>query len=151
MKRKNRYIALVFALILVSFLLSTAVSLMSLHIMSRHNLRDIDTVLAARIHEAVSSQLSEPIAVAKTMGHNSFLINALEQEAKTDDNSIEQLMKGFLHGIQSGLSYTTAFIISDATGRYMSTGMKTPMNGSSTSMTKSGIPKAGCSGCAVSA
>ena len=118
MKRKNRYIALVFALILVSFLLSTAVSLMSLHIMSRHNLRDIDTVLAARIHEAVSSQLSEPIAVAKTMGHNSFLINALEQEAKTDDNSIEQLMKGFLHGIQSGLSYTTAFIISDATGRY---------------------------------
>ena len=118
MKRKNRYTALTFVMVFISFLFSTAVSLASLHVMSQHNVRDIDMMLAARINEVIASQLSESITVARTMGHSSFLIQTLEQEQILEDNRVEQFMKGYLNGIQGGLSYSTAFIISDATRSY---------------------------------
>jgi diguanylate cyclase (GGDEF)-like protein len=105
-------------MVIVSFLLSTGVSLLSLSLVVHNNVKDIDTILAARIYESVSSQLSEPLTVAKAMANSSFLINTLKQEKPGRDPETEQRLKAYLYGIQSGMSYTTAFVISDITKRY---------------------------------
>ncbi|MBQ9065499.1 MAG: diguanylate cyclase [Blautia sp.] len=118
MNRKSRFTALTTALVLVSFILSTAVSMISLHILSRNNMRDLDTLLASRVHAYVGKELSEPTTVARTMRHSSFIIDALEEESAGNTDIAEQSFMAYLQGIQSGLSYTTAFIVSEATRNY---------------------------------
>lgn len=52
MNKKDRYTALAFIMVIVSFLLSTGVSLLSLSLVVHNNVKNIDTILAARIKGA---------------------------------------------------------------------------------------------------
>lgn len=54
MNKKDRYTALAFIMVIVSFLLSTGVSLLSLSLVVHNNVKDIDTILAARIKVPLS-------------------------------------------------------------------------------------------------
>ena len=116
--RKKGTTALAFAMVLVSFILSTAVSLWSLHRMGQSNMREMDTVLAARVYEIISDRLNEPITIARTMAHDSFLIDAL----KGEDGSTEARLRDYLSGIRGALEYESAFVISEGTGRYYNPG-----------------------------
>ena len=107
-----------FALVIVSFLLSTSVSLLSLHIMSERNMREMNKVLATQVYDYISSELSKPIIAARTMSSNSFLVNALDKEDRTDASTFTATMSEYLAGIERDLGYQSTFVVSDATKKY---------------------------------
>ena len=107
-----------FILVVVSFLLSTCVSLVSLHVMAQRNLREVNKVLATQIYDHIVGELSEPITVARTMAHSNYLHDTLANDSKTDPKVTEQQLADFLKGIEQGLGYQSAFAISDSTHRY---------------------------------
>ncbi len=107
-----------FVLVVVSFLLSTCVSLISLQMMAQRNVREVNRVLATQVYDHIVGELSEPITVARTMAHSNYLHNTLANDAKVDPKVTEQQLSDFLKGIERGLGYQSAFAIADSTHRY---------------------------------
>ena len=107
-----------FALVFVSFLLSTIVSLVSLHMMSQRNVREMNKVLATQIYDHIYSELSGPIMAARTMSSDCFLANVIASEQASNREQTELDMSAYLSGVERGLGYKSAFVISNASGRY---------------------------------
>lgn len=105
---------------MLSFVLSTAVSLWSITRLSNDHIRDINTMIAARVYIAIDRSLREPIAVAKTMASDSFLKEALENEDGMSEDEESQVMKKYLSEMKEGLGYESTFVISDSSRRYYS-------------------------------
>ena len=114
---QKRVTNLAFATVIVCFLISTVISLWSLHIMSQHNQREFSKVLAAQIYDDISYELSQPVMVSRTMAHDSFLIETLEKENQGNRNATI-LISNYLRGIHTGLNYESVFVVSQSTGRY---------------------------------
>ena len=95
----------------MSFLLSTGVSLFSLHLMSEHNEREVNKVLATQVYEYISSELSGPIMAARTMSSNSFLVDVLKNESELGEDAFTRSMVSYLAGIENGLGYQASFVI----------------------------------------
>ncbi len=115
---RTRITRLAFVIVVVSFLLSTFVSLLSLHLMSRRNQQELSRLLAARIYDMIASELSEPIIVARTMANDSFMIEMLRNEKRLPESEAVRSFRDYLAGIRVGLDYEAAFVISEQTGRY---------------------------------
>lgn len=115
---KHNVSRLTFVIVLVSFLLSTFVSLWSLNLMSQRNDRELNKMMAARIYDAISSELSEPVTVALTMANDSFLIKALQNEAVISEEDSVAAMQDYLAGIRKGLNYESVYVVSESTRRY---------------------------------
>ena len=115
---KHNVSRLTFIIVVVSFLLSTFVSLWSLSIMSQRNDRELNKMMAARIYDAISSELSEPVTVGLTMANDSFLIKALQNEPYMSEEECETAMRDYLSGIRNGLNYESVYVISEASRRY---------------------------------
>ncbi|MBO7675483.1 MAG: GGDEF domain-containing protein [Atopobiaceae bacterium] len=113
--RSDRFIVV---LVAVSFLLSTVVSLVSLHVMSQRNVREMNKVLATQVYDHIIGELSEPIMVARTMASDRYLSATLAQEQELGQDATEQGLADYLLGIEKGLGYQVAFVISDASHRY---------------------------------
>lgn len=116
MGRRSTKVA--FALVIVSFLLSTTVSLLSLHLMGRRNTREMNKVLATQVNDYISTEISGPTMAARTMASNSFLADALRDEAQTDPAEFSRTMAEYLSSVEGGVGYQSSFVVSDATGRY---------------------------------
>ena len=118
--RMNRSKVLKYAILSVAgaFLLSTVISLVSLHSMVRHNQRELNKVLAAQIYDTISIELSEPAVIARTMSYDRFLIELLENERSYPEEEITRIMEEYLSGIRSGLDYESSFVVSDESRRY---------------------------------
>ena len=121
MNRKN-ITKLAFAIVILCFFLSTFVSLWSLRIMAKQNMRELSKSLAGRIYDSIGGELSEPTIVARTMANDRFLINMLEREDSYDVAEIEAAMADYLSGIKNGLGCEAAFVVSEASKRYYSFG-----------------------------
>lgn len=119
---RSKITRLAFAIVFVCFLLSTFVSLWSLRLMAKQNMRELSKVLAGRIYDAISSELSEPIVVSRTMANDRLLIDVLEHEDRYSETEASALMSDYLTGIKEGMDYESAFVVSDATKRYYSFG-----------------------------
>ena len=111
-----------FTLVVVSFLLSTCVSLASLHFTNKRNVREMNRILATQVYDHIVGELSEPITVARTMANSSNLYETLAQDATADQAATEEKLAGFLLGIENGLGYQSAFAIADSTHRYYTSG-----------------------------
>lgn len=109
-----------FSIVIISFLLSTFVSLWSLREMTQHNSREICRVLAARINDTIVREMSEPVVVAKTMANDRFLMEMMEHEQEYTESEFADRMQAYLYQLQSGLGYEQAFVVSDATKKYYS-------------------------------
>lgn len=107
-----------FVLVVVSFLLSTAVCLVSLHIMGLRNVREMNKVLTTQIYDYINAELSGPIMAARTMAANTFLADALMQEEASDATEFGQTMARYLAGVERRLSFQNAFAISRSSGNY---------------------------------
>lgn len=107
-----------FALVIVSFLLSTIVSLMSLHTMHQRNTREVNKMLATQVYDFIASETSGPITAARTMASTSFLVDALRHEADRGKGAFEASMAAYLSSVEDGLGFHSAFVISDATKDY---------------------------------
>ena len=107
-----------FSIVFLCFLLSTFMSLWSLHLMVVQNKQALSKSLAAQIYDTISKELSEPTTVARTMAQDRFLISILEMENAGEE--VTDLMADYLTGPKEGLGYGTAFVISDHSKRYYS-------------------------------
>ena len=122
MKEHGGITKLTFAIIVVSFLLSVTVSLVSLNMVATHDREQISRVLAAEIYDMLKSEMEEPAVVAKTMANDYFLRQVLEAEATLSEADSAALFRDYLSGIVKGLGYQSAFVVSDGSHRYYKIG-----------------------------
>lgn len=115
---KNTVTRLTFAIVLISFLMSTFVSIWSLNIMSQRNTRELSKMMAARIYDSISSELNEPVTLGLSMARNSFLISALQREQDVPIEESVSVIQEYLSRIRDGFNYESVYVISDGTRRY---------------------------------
>ena len=113
---------LAFAIVILSFVLSTVVSLWSLRLMAERNMQELSKTLASRIYDSISSELSEPITVSRAMANDTFLIDVLQQEASAGSAVTERKIAEYLSGQKSAFGFEAAFVVSDAAMCYYSYG-----------------------------
>ena len=119
---KRNITRLAFAIVILSFVLSTFVSLWSLRMMAHRNMQELSKTLAARIYDSISSELSEPVTVSRVMAHDPFLIAALENESAAGTDATAGVLADYLTAQKNAFGYEAAFIVSDATLCYYSYG-----------------------------
>ena len=115
----KKIVRLAFVLVLFSIALSTVVSMYSLKSMADENQREINTLLAARIHDTISGELTQPVMVAETMANTRFLIDFLQNtEGSGSEQADIQAMQNYLDHLVQALGYDTAFVVSEQSRRY---------------------------------
>ena len=115
---RGRITKLAFGIVILCFVLSTFVSLWSLRLMAKQNMRELSKALAARIYDTISGELSEPVIVGRTMANDSFLIDLLQREDSLTEAEAAQAMKPYLSGLRDGLAFEAAFVVSEGSRRY---------------------------------
>lgn len=117
MKGKTIIRLMVF-LIATSFLLVTAFALRSLHTVAEKNKEEMTTVLASQIYDALNNELLTPLMVAKTMSHDFFLQQMLEEEDFPQDEMSKAATLSYLNSLCDGFGYNSAFVVSDKSREY---------------------------------
>ena len=115
---RGKITRLAFIIVFLCFFMSTFVSLWSLRMLGRQNMEELSKALASRIYDSISSQLSEPVIVSRTMSHDRFLRDMLRRENRYGDAEAAGTMKAYLAGLREGLKYETAFVVSAGSKRY---------------------------------
>lgn len=116
--KKNYFGYLVVILIIVSFFISTAVSIDSLQtVMSSHE-ESYAKVIASSIYDNLNKELQRPLNVGQTMAHDSFLISLLKQESELSDTEMEEAMQEYLCSLTDGMGITSAFVVSADSLKY---------------------------------
>ena len=113
---------LAFAIVILSFVLSTFVSIWSLRLMADQNRRDLARALAFRIYDSIKSELSEPLTVSRSMARDPFLIKALKEEDPSCGASSEQALARYLTAQKNAFGFEASFAVSAATMCYYSYG-----------------------------
>ena len=121
MNRRN-ITRLAIAIVILSFVLSTFVSLWSLRLMAKRNMQELSKSLASLIYDSISSELSEPIVVSRSMANDTFLIDALENETSNGVDQTAEALAGYLTGQKEAFGYEAAFLVSEASKCYYSYG-----------------------------
>ena len=121
MYRKN-ITRLAIAIVILSFVLSTFVSLWSLRLMAKRNMQELSKSLASLIYDSISVELSEPIIVSRAMANDTFLIDALKNEASNGMEQTAEALSGYLTGQKEAFGYEAAFLVSEASKCYYSYG-----------------------------
>lgn len=117
-KEKDKSVIFIFTVVSVSFLMAIIVSIVSLVMLARENTKEIDTMLSYRIYDQISSNLNEPIVVARTMACDAFLDNFIKEESTMSEEEAIQIMQQYLSRLKGGLSYDSAFLVSARSRRY---------------------------------
>ena len=115
--KHSRLILMTVGLIIVSFLLTTALSVHSLHTVIKGNNEELSKVLAAQVYDSINNRLSEPIAVAQTMASDHFLMESMENADFPDEEEEKQVVS-YLSKLAARMNYSSAFIISEKSGKY---------------------------------
>ena len=113
---------LAIAIVILSFVLSTFVSLWSLRLMAKRNMQELSKSLASLIYDSISSELSEPIIVSRSMANDTLLIDALENEASNGLGQTAEILAGYLTAQKEAFGYEAAFLVSEASKCYYSYG-----------------------------
>ena len=119
---KRNITRLAFVIVILSFVLSTFVSLLSLRIMAERNMQELSKTLASRIYDSISSELSEPVTVSRAMAHDAFLIRTLKNEASAGTEVTAEIMAEYLSAQKNAFDYEAAFVVSDESKCYYSYG-----------------------------
>ena len=116
MKSKKLHVWTVM-LIIISFILTTGISMSSLNTVIEGNDKEISKVLASNVYDSINNKLSEPIIVALTMSSDYFLINPLKRDNFPAEDEVEGLIT-YLNTLISGMNYNSAFIVSERSRTY---------------------------------
>ena len=103
---------------MLSFVFSTAVTHYSLRHLYDKDLGENSRMLALRIYDAISSELTQPVMVAETMASNEFLKERLA--AETDSRAFRDSMEKYLRSVHVNMEYESVFVISEKSKRYYS-------------------------------
>lgn len=116
--KATKMTGLTIILIVVSFLMTTVISVRSLRTVINDNAEDMTTILSARIYDTINSELSEPIMVARTMSNDSFLKQQLRLEDSVSEEEMLSRMEEYLYTIKNELGYNTSFVVSENSRKY---------------------------------
>ena len=116
MKNKKLHVWTVM-LIIISFILTTGISMSSLNTVIEGNDKEISKVLASNVYDSINNKLSEPIIVALTMSSDYFLINPLKRDNFPTENEVEGLVT-YLNTLIGSMDYNSAFIVSERSRTY---------------------------------
>lgn len=119
---RRKITRLAFAIIVLSFVLSTFVSLWSLQLMAKRNMQALSKTLASRIYDSISSELSEPVTVSFAMANDSFLKEALKRESSAGTEATARILADYLSAQKDAFGFEAAFVVSDASMCYYSYG-----------------------------
>lgn len=75
-------------------------------------------LVASHIYGLIAGTIERPIGISKGFSSDEFLIRALEQEEKTDQKVMEEMMTSCLSAIKNQFGYTATYVISEKTHRY---------------------------------
>ena len=118
----RRITRLAFAIVILSFALSTFVSMWSLRLLADQNRRDLARALSFRIYDSIKSELSEPLTVARSMARDPFLIKAFKEEDPACGASSEQSLARYLAAQKNAFGFEAAFAVTAASMCYYSYG-----------------------------
>ncbi|MDO4483690.1 MAG: sensor domain-containing diguanylate cyclase [Clostridia bacterium] len=108
-----------FGMALLCIILSTIFSMFAISHMGKENQKEMNLLLAARVHDSINSALTEPIMAAKTMAYSQALIDFLSgMESADAEQENVAYMQSALARIKAGLGYDSAFVVSSGTNRY---------------------------------
>lgn len=115
MKNRRMLLGTVF-LIIISFVLTTLISVNSLNTVIEGNNEEMSKVLASKIYDSLNNILTEPIIVSDTMASDYFLIDSLRNEDFPGEG--EEKIISYLRTITSSMNYNSAFIVSEQSRTY---------------------------------
>lgn len=75
-------------------------------------------MMAARIYDAISSELNEPVTLSLAMAKDTFLIKTLQDEQNVPEEESVEAIQEYLSNIRDWFNYESVYVISDATRRY---------------------------------
>lgn len=114
---KNRKMLLgTVLLIIISFVLTTLISVNSLNTVIEGNNEEMSKVLASKVYDSLNNMLTEPIIVSQTMSNDYFLIDLLRNENFPGER--EENLISYLRTISDSMDYNSAFIISEKSRTY---------------------------------
>lgn len=116
--KNNSLIVLIIALIMVSFLAFTFVSVRNVYVTVRSDEMKMMDSFAQNVYEAVNKELQQPITVGRTIVSTETLINLLEHEDDYTQEEMEEIFKHYLLNYIDYFQFSTISIISDKSGRY---------------------------------
>jgi len=116
MKSKKLHVWTVM-LIIISFIVTTGISMTSLNTVIEGNDKEISKVLASNVYDSINNKLSEPIIVALTMSSDYFLIKPLREDNFPREDAVDGLIT-YLNTLISGMNYNAAFIVSEKSRTY---------------------------------
>ena len=117
--RRNFLLLITSAILVISFGLSSVVSLQSMDILVKENNRDNSVIYANEISNAVIDVFSEAVAVSQSM-NNTFIRELLKNENALSVDEQSQILKQYLSDIVYKFGYSTAFLADDKTMAYYS-------------------------------
>ncbi|MCR5279904.1 MAG: sensor domain-containing diguanylate cyclase [Lachnospiraceae bacterium] len=75
--------------------------------------REFSLILAERIDEAISAELTGPLQVALAMSTDYYVLNLLNNEHLAGEKDIENSFQRYLNGMKDKVGYSTTFVISE--------------------------------------
>ncbi len=107
-------------MVIISFVMSTVISLWSLQLVTEKNTQELSKLLASRIHDHITTELAESITLSRSMARDSFMINAMKKEKSDCLEDIEQIMSNYLLAQKNDYGVEAAFAVVDSSLCYYS-------------------------------
>ena len=115
--KKMQLVIMTVLVIVVSFILTTFVSLYSLRTVIRGNDEELSKALAAKVYESINTRMTEPVAVSQAMSANYYLLKEL-QEGDFPNQETENGLVSYLSMLSATQNYSSAFVVSEKNHRY---------------------------------
>lgn len=116
--KKNNFVMMSVGLIIISFFISSFVSINTLRKVMRDNEEAYVKVLAGNIYDTINRSLETPILIGQTMAQDSFMIQFMSEEQSHTEKDVNQTMENYLASFVDELPINSAYVVSDATRRY---------------------------------
>lgn len=116
--KTSRYIWISLILIIVSFLLSTIVSIKTLNDTIKRDSETTATLVAENIYNDINSTLRSHVDVGLSIASNKDLIDIIKSEDTYSKEEMEEILKSRLSLYADQLGYNTVFVVCGNSGNY---------------------------------
>ena len=115
--RRNFLLLITSTILIISFGISTMISLQSLNKLIKENNHENSVIYANEVSNAVIDVFSEAVAVAQTM-NNTFIRSLLKNQEDMSEAQKNKIIQNYLSDIVEKFGYSTAFLTDDSQMAY---------------------------------
>ncbi len=115
--RRNFLLLITSTILIISFGISTMISLQSLNKLIKENNHENSVIYANEVSNAVIDVFSEAVAVAQTM-NNTFIKSLLTNQEDMSEAQKNKIIQNYLSDIVEKFGYSTAFLTDDSQMAY---------------------------------